>query len=116
MNEINKLIWPNDKGIGVMDAAAFQQTADIALKYKVISKAPDAAAYRTDLAQKALTSLGSNFDPYGKSFTPLIVVVGAGGGTATVNGAPVATMAATLSAGPGASATMNATMAPTASS
>ena len=39
MNEINKLIWPNAKGIGIMDPAAFKQTAAIALKYKVIKKA-----------------------------------------------------------------------------
>jgi NitT/TauT family transport system substrate-binding protein len=96
MNEINKLIWPNTTGIGVMDAAAFKQTADIAQKYKVISKAPDAAAYRTDLAQKALTSLGSSFDAFGKSFTPLTVVVLQGGASATVNGSPLATMAPTM--------------------
>ena len=39
MNEINKLIWPNAKGIGIMNPAAFKQTAAIALKYKVIKQA-----------------------------------------------------------------------------
>jgi len=53
LNEVNKLIWPSAKGVGVMDADAFKVTADIALKYKQISKAPDADAYRTDLAEKA---------------------------------------------------------------
>ena len=38
MNEINKLIWPNALGIGIMDPAAFKRTAAIALKYKVIKK------------------------------------------------------------------------------
>lgn len=98
MNEINKLIWPNTTGIGILDPAAFKQTADIAQKYKVITKAPDAAAYRTDLAQKALTSLGSSFDAFGKNFTPLTVVVSQGGSVATVNGGPVATMAPTMAA------------------
>ncbi|MHB8627992.1 MAG: ABC transporter substrate-binding protein [Aggregatilineales bacterium] len=98
MNEINKLIWPNTTGIGVMDPAAFKQTADISLKYKVISKAPDAAAYRTDLAQKALTLLGSSFDAFGKNFVPLTVVVSPGGTDATVTGGPSATMAPTMAA------------------
>jgi hypothetical protein len=31
-----------------MDAEAFKISADIAVKYKVITKAPDQAAYRTD--------------------------------------------------------------------
>src|SRR5262249_33724682 len=45
MNEINKLIWPNDKGIGVMDEAAWKRTVEIALKYKVITKEPSDGAY-----------------------------------------------------------------------
>src|SRR2546426_5623422 len=49
MNEINKLIWPNTNGIGVMNPAAFKQTAAIALKYKVIKKAASAKAYDAQL-------------------------------------------------------------------
>jgi NitT/TauT family transport system substrate-binding protein len=105
LNEVNKLIWPNTTGIGVADPAAFQQTVDISLKYKVISKTPDAGAYRTDLATKALALLGSSFDAYGKSYVPLTVVVSQGGTDATVSGGAAATM----------SATMAATMAATAS-
>src|SRR5260370_14993364 len=51
MNEVNKLIWPNTLGVGIMDEAAYKQTADIALKYKVISNTPDQGAYPDDLAQ-----------------------------------------------------------------
>jgi NitT/TauT family transport system substrate-binding protein len=98
LNEVNKLIWPNTTGIGVADPAAFQQTADIALKYKVISKAPDAKAYRTDLATKALALLGADFDAFGKNYVPLTVVVSKGGDTATVSGGAAATMAATMAA------------------
>jgi len=113
MNEVNKLIWPNTTGIGILDPAAFQQTASIALKYKVITKAPDAAASRTDLATKALASLGSGFDAFGKSFSPLTVVVSTGGTDATVTGGASATMAATMSGtmAPAMSSTMAATMA-----
>jgi NitT/TauT family transport system substrate-binding protein len=53
MNEVSKLIWPAPKGVGLMDEAAFKRTAEISLKYKVISKEPDKGAYRTDLTEKA---------------------------------------------------------------
>ena len=98
LNEINKLIWPNTTGIGVADPAAFQQTADIALKYKIISKAPEKAAYRTDLATKALALLGADFDAFGKRYVPLTVVVSQSGTDATVSGGAMATMAATMAA------------------
>src|SRR3954465_8058930 len=57
MNEINKLIWPNNLGIGVMSPAAFKTTAAIALKYKVIKKAATASAYDKELAKAALQYL-----------------------------------------------------------
>jgi NitT/TauT family transport system substrate-binding protein len=57
LNEINALIWPNESGIGIMNAADFQRTADIAKQFKVISKPASKDAYRTDLAQAAYDSL-----------------------------------------------------------
>jgi NitT/TauT family transport system substrate-binding protein len=57
MNEINKLIWPSTSGIGVMDKAAYARTASISKQFGVIKKAPNAAAYRTDLATKAVAML-----------------------------------------------------------
>ena len=63
MNEINKLIWPSEDGIGIMDAEAFDISAQIALDYGIISAAAegDGATYRTDLAQAALDSLAADF-------------------------------------------------------
>ena len=57
MNEINKLIWPNSSGIGLMDPDEFARTAKIALDYKVIKKPASKAAYRTELAKKAIAEL-----------------------------------------------------------
>ncbi|MCK6580300.1 MAG: ABC transporter substrate-binding protein [Anaerolineae bacterium] len=59
MNEINKLVWPSASGIGIMDPAAFDITAQIALDYGIISGAAEGegVTYRTDLAQAALDSL-----------------------------------------------------------
>ncbi|MBK8030590.1 MAG: ABC transporter substrate-binding protein [Chloroflexi bacterium] len=59
MNEVNKLVWPSEAGIGLMDAEAFDITAQIALDYGIISSAAEGegVTYRTDLAQAALDSL-----------------------------------------------------------
>lgn len=61
MNEVNKLVWPSPNGIGILDEALYQQTAEIALNYAVISAAPDEGAVRTDLALAALESLQADF-------------------------------------------------------
>jgi NitT/TauT family transport system substrate-binding protein len=58
MAEVNKLVWgpPAPAGpLGKMDATAFKQTADIAMKFGIIKKPADAAAYTHEiweLAQK----------------------------------------------------------------
>lgn len=59
MNEVNKLVWPSENGIGLMDPEAFDITAQIALDYGIISSATEGegVAYRSDLAQAALDSL-----------------------------------------------------------
>jgi NitT/TauT family transport system substrate-binding protein len=82
MNEINKLIWPNTKGIGIMDPAAFKTTAKIALKYKVIKKPASAQAYDAAIAKSALSYLKSHvkgIDVNGKNYKPANVKVTAGG-------------------------------------
>jgi NitT/TauT family transport system substrate-binding protein len=79
MNEINKLIWPNTLGIGVMDPAAFNRTAAIALKYKVIKKAASkSASYDHQLAKAAVQYLKNHVkgvDVTGKSYKPAVVKV-----------------------------------------
>ncbi|MBE2183552.1 MAG: ABC transporter substrate-binding protein [Anaerolineae bacterium] len=61
-NEVNRLIWPSENGIGILDAAAFDTTHQIALDFGVIQEAieGDGVMYRTDLAQAALDSLASD--------------------------------------------------------
>ncbi len=80
MNEINKLVWPaGAAGVGVMDKAAFTRTAGIAQQFGVIAKAPS-AAYRTDLAAKAVANLkAAGTDVVGASWTPATVALTAGG-------------------------------------
>ena len=82
MNEINKLIWPNTKGIGIMDPAAFKQTAAIALKYKVIKKPATTKAYDAQIAKAGLQYLKDHvkgIDVNGKGYKPIHVTLQAGG-------------------------------------
>ena len=79
MNEINKLIWPNTAGIGIMNKADYTRTAAIAKQFGVIKKAPS-GAYRTDLAKKAVAQLkAAGIDVNGASWKPAIVTLTAGG-------------------------------------
>jgi NitT/TauT family transport system substrate-binding protein len=80
MNEINKLIWPSKKGIGIMDRASYGRTAKLMKQFGGISKAPTAGAYRTDLAAAAVAGLrAKGMDVYGKHYKPASVQITAGG-------------------------------------
>jgi NitT/TauT family transport system substrate-binding protein len=80
MNEINKLVWPAEKGgIGIMNAAAYGRTASISKQFGVIKKTPS-GAYRTDLAAKAVASLKTQgVDVLGTNWKPANVQLTAGG-------------------------------------
>jgi NitT/TauT family transport system substrate-binding protein len=79
MNEINKLIWPNAAGIGVMSASDFNRTASISKQFGVIKKGAS-GAYRTDLAKRAVAQLkAQGLDTNGKSWKPAVVHLTAGG-------------------------------------
>ncbi len=77
MNEVNRLIWPSTAGIGQMDPALFQQTADIAQEYGIIQNPPSEGAYVTDYAQAALE--GIDGDTMGADYQPIEVELTAGG-------------------------------------
>ena len=80
MNEVNALIWPNRLGIGIMDPAEFKKTAAISKTYKVIKKPATKAAYRSDLAKKAVANLrNQGLDVLGKGFKKKVVVLKEGG-------------------------------------
>src|ERR671910_3183205 len=45
MNEVNKLIWPNEGGIGVMNEDDYATTAQIAQDYKIVKNDPGEGVY-----------------------------------------------------------------------
>ena len=79
MNEINALIWPSTNGIGQFDQTAYDQTVQIATTYGVLTKAPDSAATRSDLATAAFAALPSGTDGKGASFAKGTVTLKEGG-------------------------------------
>jgi NitT/TauT family transport system substrate-binding protein len=80
MNEINALIWPAPKGIGIMDPASYARTAGIAKKFAKLKKLPGAEAYRTDLARAAMATLAKQrIDVKGAGFKKAKISVTPGG-------------------------------------
>jgi len=80
LNEINKLIWPSPGGIGIMDSAAFKQSADIAQQFAITKGAPKDGTYTTTYAQKALDALkAKGVDVTGSSYQPKTVAITKGG-------------------------------------
>jgi NitT/TauT family transport system substrate-binding protein len=80
LNEINALIWPSPNGIGALDKASWDQTAQISTTYQILKSAPSSSAFRSDLAKKAADALkGQNVDINGSGFKKAVVEVTAGG-------------------------------------
>ena len=80
MNEINALIWPATRGIGIMDPVAYRRSARIVKTYGKLKKLPGHEAYRTDLAAAADAMLkAKGFDINGKNWKKANVPVTPGG-------------------------------------
>jgi NitT/TauT family transport system substrate-binding protein len=79
MNEINALVWPAPKGIGIMDKKAFARSASIAKRWIPLKTAPS-GAYRDDLAKAAVAQLKKQgVDVNGRSWKKAKVKVTPGG-------------------------------------
>jgi NitT/TauT family transport system substrate-binding protein len=80
LNEINKLIWPNDLGIGVMNPDDFANTAQIAIDYGVIKNEASSDAYIDTYAKAAVEALKADgADVNGASWQAPTVEVTPGG-------------------------------------
>ena len=80
LNEISSLIWPSPLGAGVMDPDLWTQTVDVATGESILSAAPDAGAYRTDIAEEALANLrDQGIDVIGSGFERVVVELREGG-------------------------------------
>jgi NitT/TauT family transport system substrate-binding protein len=57
VNEINKLIWPNENGIGIMDEEDYETTVQIATDYKIVKNDPGDGVYTSEYAEQAVAAL-----------------------------------------------------------
>jgi len=84
-NETNKLIWPSENGIGVIDEAAWDQTVAGALAavneqgQSLITEEPPATAYDNAYIEQAIDELGDEVDTTGADYTPADVELVEGG-------------------------------------
>jgi NitT/TauT family transport system substrate-binding protein len=85
MNEINKLIWPAENGIGYIDQAAWDRTVEIAQNTPnlegatVLGAPPTEGAYTNEIVEEAHALLGDSVDLNGEDFTPIEVTLEPGG-------------------------------------
>ena len=80
MNEINGLIWPSPGGAGVMDAASWSQTIDVATSEAILASAPDSGAYTTEYAEAAVALLKARgVDTTGQNWRRVDVTLNPGG-------------------------------------
>ncbi|AWB87405.1 ABC transporter substrate-binding protein [Mycetocola zhujimingii] len=86
VNETNKLIWPAENGIGIIDEAAFNKTVEGALSAvnesgaALITEEPPAGVWTNEYIQEALDELEEDgVDTTGDGFTPIEVTLEEGG-------------------------------------
>ena len=80
LNEINSLIWPSPDGIGYMDQALWDQTADVATSEGILTAAPSDDSFTRDLVEKVLKDLeDEGFDVVGNGWQRRTIELQKGG-------------------------------------
>lgn len=85
VNEINKLIWPAENGVGYIDEEAWTRTVELALNTPnlegatVLTAEPTDGAYTNDIVTAAHELLGDSVDINGADFAPIEVTLNEGG-------------------------------------
>ena len=85
MNEVNKLVWPAENGIGIIDEEAWNRTVEIAQSTPngegdtVLTEAPSPDSYTNDIVEEAHALLGDDVDIVGDGFEEIEVTLEEGG-------------------------------------
>ena len=85
MNEVNKLIWPSENGIGYIDQAAWDRTVEIAQGTPnlegatVLTAPPTDGAYTNEIVEEAWTHIQTGDDTTGAGFNAIEVTLNEGG-------------------------------------
>lgn len=80
LNEVNALIWPSSRGVGVMVDELWDRTAIVSVVEEILGDLPPDGSYRTDLAEEAVARLAEEgYDVYGEGWERSIVSLHTGG-------------------------------------
>ena len=85
INEVNKLIWPAENGVGMIDDEAWTRTVEIAMSTPnlegatVLTAEPAEGGYTNDIVEAAHALLGDSVDLTGEDFEPIEVTLEEGG-------------------------------------
>jgi NitT/TauT family transport system substrate-binding protein len=86
MNEVNKLIWPSENGIGFIDQAAWDRTVEISQNTPnlegstVLTAPPTEGAYTNEIVEEAWALLAdAGLDLDGTGYAPIEVTLTEGG-------------------------------------
>lgn len=85
VNEVNKLIWPAENGVGYIDQAAWDRTVELSLNAPnlegatVITEQPSEGAFTNEYVEAAWALLGDSVDIHGADFAPIEVTLQEGG-------------------------------------
>jgi NitT/TauT family transport system substrate-binding protein len=85
VNEVNKLIWPAENGVGYIDSGAWDRTVEIALNTPnlegatVLTAEPTDGAYTIDIVEAAWELLPAGTDINGADYEPIEVTLTEGG-------------------------------------
>jgi NitT/TauT family transport system substrate-binding protein len=86
MNEVNKLIWPSENGIGFIDQAAWDRTVEISQNTPnlegstVLTAPPTEGAYTNEIVEEAWALLAdAGLDLAGTGYAPIEVTLTEGG-------------------------------------
>ena len=85
MNEINKLVWPSENGVGFIDQAAWDTTVELSQNTPnlegstVLTVAPTDGAYTNEIVEEAWTHIQTGGDPFGVDYAPIEVTLNEGG-------------------------------------
>lgn len=85
VNEVNKLIWPAENGVGYIDQAAWDRTVELSLNAPnlegetVITEQPSEGAFTNEYIEAAWALLGDDVDIHGADWVPIEVTLEEGG-------------------------------------
>ena len=85
MNEVNRLVWPSENGVGFIDQAAWDNTVELSQNTPnlegstVLTAAPTDGSFTNEIVEEAWGHIQTGGDPFGADYSPIEVTLNEGG-------------------------------------